>query len=161
MKEIDRQAVAEVIEILNHSESKITNKIPEKFMQFLYDNSDNEFKVNIDFNNEHWDDTIKQNTKSILALIYRDYIISKEERDKLLKEEKERLDKEEHELREKYNPDNLFKKKNNIVQEKDTNSIENMQLIEIKEDQWFKRIWKKIISFFIKYYINLIRKVYL
>ena len=35
MKDIDRQAVAEVIEILNHSESEITNKIPEKFMQFL------------------------------------------------------------------------------------------------------------------------------
>ncbi len=24
----------------------------------------------------------------------------------------------------------------------------NKQLVQIKEDQWFKRIWKKIISFF-------------
>ena len=148
MKEIDRQAVAEVIEILNHSESEITNKIPEKFMQFLHTNSDNEFKVNIDFDNEHWDDAIKQDTKAILALIYRDYIVSKEERNKLLKEEQERLDKEEQELRERYNPDNLFEKKTDMVEEKDTNSINNMQLVEIKEDQWFKRIWKKIISFF-------------
>ncbi len=148
MKEIDKQAIAEVIEILNHSESEITSKIPEKFMQFLHDNSDNEYKVNIDFNNENWDDTIKQDTKAILALIYRDYIVSKEERDKLLQEEQERLDKEEQELREKYNPDNLFKKKNDVVEEKDINSINNMQLVVIKEDNWFKRIWKKIISFF-------------
>lgn len=148
MKEIDRQAVAEVIEILNHSESEITNKIPKKFMEFLHSNSDNEFKVNIDFNNEHWDDTIKQDTKAILALIYRDYIVSKDDRYKLLKEEQERLNKEEQELWEKYNPDNLFKKKTNTVEEKDTNSINNMQLVEIKEDQWVKKIWKKIISFF-------------
>ncbi len=148
MKEIDKQAIAEVIEILNHSESEITSKIPEKFIQFLHDNSDNEYKVNIDFNNENWDDTIKQDTKAILALIYRDYIVSKEERDKLLQEEQERLDKEEQELREKYNPDNLFKKKNDAVEEKDINSINNMQLVVIKEDNWFKRIWKKIISFF-------------
>ena len=106
MKEIDKQAVAEVIEILNHSDSEITNKIPEKFMQFLQNNSDTEFKINIDFNDEHWDDKIKPDTRAILALIYRDYIVSKEERDKLLKEEQERLDKEEQELREKYNPDN-------------------------------------------------------
>ena len=117
-------------------------------MEFLHSNSDNEFKVNIDFNNEHWDDTIKQDTKAILALIYRDYIVSKDDRYKLLKEEQERLNKEEQELWEKYNPDNLFKKKTNTVEEKDTNSINNMQLVEIKEDQWVKKIWKKIISFF-------------
>ncbi len=143
MKEIDRQTVAEVIEILNHSESEILNKIPKKFMEFLYNNSDNEFNVNIDFNNENWDDTIKQDTKAILALIYRDYLISKDERDKLLKEEQDRLNKEEYELREKYNPDNLFKEKTDVVK-KDNNSINNTQLIEIKEEQWFKRIWKKI-----------------
>ena len=148
MKEIDKQAVAEVIEILNHSESEITNKIPEKFMEFLYNNTDNEFKVNIDFSNEHWDDTIKQDTKAILALIYRDYIVSKEERYKLLKEEQERLNKEEQESREKYNPDNLFKKKTDTVEEKDNSSVNNMQLVEIKEEPWFKKIWKKIISFF-------------
>lgn len=148
MKEIDKQAIAEVVEILKHSENKITNKIPEKFMQFLYNNSDNNFKVNIDFNNEHWDDTIKHDTKLLLALIYRDYIVSKEERDELLKQEQDRINKEEQELREKYNPDNLFKKQNVGIEDKNTNTISNMQLIEIKEEQWFKKIWKKIISFF-------------
>lgn len=148
MKEINKQAVSEVIEILNHSESKITNKIPEKFMQFLYNNSDSEYKVDINFNNENWDDTIKQDTKVILALIYRDYIVSKEEREKLLKEEQKRLDEEEKELYGKYNTDNLFKKSNKITEKVETDNINNMQLIEIKEEQWFKKIWKKIISLF-------------
>ena len=152
MKEIDRQAVAEVLEILNNSEKEITDKISDKFMRFLQENADKEYKVNIDFNNEHWDDTIKKETKVILALIYRDYLVPKEEKIRLLKEEKERLDKEEQELHEKYNPDNLFKnnvtttKKENIEEKQE--ELNNMKMIEVKEDSWFKKIWKKIISMF-------------
>lgn len=152
MKEIDKQAVAEVLEILSNSEKEITNKIPENFMRFLKENADKEYKVNIDFNNEHWDDTIKKETKVILALIYRDYLVSEEEKIRLLKEEKERLDKEEQELHEKYNPDNLFKnnvtttKKENIEEKQE--ELNNMKMIEVKEDSWFKKIWKKIISMF-------------
>lgn len=149
MRGIDREAAAEVIEILNHSEDEIINKIPEKFRKFLVDNADNQYSVNIDFNNKNWDDTIKKETKVMLALIYRDYIVTKEEREKMLKDEKEELDKEERELHERYNPDNLFKKKES---KSDENSIElnNMQLIEIKEEIWLKKIWKKIKSFFVK-----------
>ena len=148
MKEIDRQAVAEVLEILNHSEKEITDKISDKFMRFLQNNADTEYEVNIDFSNEHWDETIKEETKAILALIYREYVVSKEERIRLIKEAQERLDKEEQELREKYNPDNIFK--NNVTttkQEEKEESI-NMQLVEVKEEQWYIKIWKKIKSFF-------------
>ena len=151
MKEIDRQALAEVLEILNNSEKEITDKISEKFMRFLQENADKEYKVNIDFSNEHWDDTIKKETKVILALIYRDYLVPEEEKIRLLKEEKERLDKEEKELREKYNPDNLFK--NNVTTTKEEveeikEESNNMQMIEVKEDSWFMKIWKKIVSMF-------------
>ena len=151
MKEIDRQAVAEVLEILNNNEKEITDKISDKFMRFLQENADKEYKVNIDFSNEHWDDTIKKETKVILALIYRDYLVPEEEKIRLLKEEKERLDKEEKELREKYNPDNLFK--NNVTTKKEEveeikEESNNMQMIEVKEDSWFMKIWKKIVSMF-------------
>ena len=152
MKEIDRQAVAEVLEILNNSEKEITDKISEKFMRFLQENADKEYKVNIDFSNEHWDDTIKKETKVILALIYRDYLVPEEEKIRLLKEEKERLDKEEQELREKYNPDNLFKNNVTTTKKEEVEEIKeesnNMQMIEVKEDSWFMKIWKKIVSMF-------------
>lgn len=145
MEKIDKQAITEAVEILRHSEKKVTDKIPEKFMQFLYKNMDNEYNVKINFADEKWDEKIKSDTKVILALIYRDYIVTKEEREDLIAKEKAELEKEEKELREKYNPDNLFKKKDNI---KDEEIINNMQLIEIKEDIWYKKIWKKIISIF-------------
>ena len=147
MKQIDKQAVSEVIEILKHSEQQIMDKIPRKFIDFLNENTDKEYKAKINFNDETWDESIKEDTKAILALIYRDYIVSKEERNKLLEEEQKQINKQQQELYEKYNPDNIFKKKVDTSQKKDKESINNMQLIEIKEEIWFKKIWKKIISF--------------
>ncbi|MBQ9658580.1 MAG: hypothetical protein IJV31_07425 [Clostridia bacterium] len=147
MKQIDKQAVSEVIEILKHSEQQIMDKIPRKFIDFLNENTDKEYKAKINFNDEKWDESIKEDTKAILALIYRDYIVSKEERNKLLEEEQKQINKQQQELYEKYNPDNIFKKKVDTSQKKDKESINNMQLIEIKEEIWFKKIWKKIISF--------------
>ena len=70
--------------------------------------------------------------------------MSKDEKIKLLKEEQEEKLKQERELREKYNPDNIFKKKN-----VDKNmQIDNVQLIEIQETSWFKRTLNKILDFF-------------
>lgn len=64
---------------------------------------------------EDWDNNISEETKEILALIYRDYIVSPEERKELIKEEAEFEKQKELELREKYNPDNLFKNKHKEI----------------------------------------------
>ena len=56
----------------------------------------------------------------------------------------------EEELREKYNPDNLFKKKETEqkIEEPQKNTSENTALVEYKEEKFFKKLIKKIISFF-------------
>lgn len=146
MNNMDKQAVAEVLEILRHSENEITEKIPQKFMNFLEENEDKDYKVNIDFTKENWDNEIKKETKAILALIYRDYIVDKEERMRLLKEAQMRKEKEEQENKEKYSYDNLFKNRKTVPEEEVKE--ENTQLIEVKEEPWYKKIWKKIISLF-------------
>ena len=48
-----------------------------------------------------------------------------------------------------YNPDNIFKKKNE-VKELITDNSENMQLIELKEQGFIKKLLHKIMSFFKK-----------
>ena len=60
------------------------------------------------------------------------------------KEEKEESQKQEKELREKYNPDNIFKKKSS----EENIQINNVQLVEIKETSWFKKVINKILRFF-------------
>ena len=51
-------------------------------------------------------------------------------------------------MRERYNPDNLFRKKEKVFKEE--NNEENMQLIEYKEQNIFKKIINKIMKFFRK-----------
>lgn len=106
-----KQALTEVVEILNHSDKSITEKIPQNFINFLFENMDKDYECSIDFSNENWDNTVKEETRCIIALIYRDYICSSEERNILLSEEKIEEEKIQEALREKYNPDDVFKKK--------------------------------------------------
>jgi len=133
-----KQAFAETVEVLKHTSKSIVEKIPEKFIMFLKDNKDDEYIVNIDFSKPNWEDEVKQETQAILALIYRDYIVSPEKKIELIKEEREEQIRIENEIREKYNPDNIFKNK------KETTVLENTNLpVEIKKENFFK----KLISF--------------
>lgn len=141
----DKKAFSEIIEILNHTDKQLVEKIPDSFIKFLFENMDKEYKVEINFFNENWDDTILEETKAILAFIYRDYIASAEERKDLLIEEKREREKQEMELREKYNPDNLFKNKHSEI----PNELkENTQLIAIQQYPWYKRLYQKILAIF-------------
>lgn len=141
----DKKSFSEVIEILNHTDKQLVEKIPDNFIKFLFENMDKEYKVEIDFFDENWDNTILEETKAILALIYRDYIVSSEERNNLLIEEKREREKQERELREKYNPDNLFKNKHKEIPNEFT---EDTQLIEIQQYPWYKRLYQKILAIF-------------
>lgn len=146
MENLNKRAVSEVIQILNHTEKEIIERIPEKFIKFLFDNADNEYEPNIDFFDENWENSIDEDAKALLAIIYRDYIASDNERNELLEEERKENAKQEELLREKYNPDNLFK--NNQKTEEQKDFVSNTQLEEIKEISWYKRLFKKILSIF-------------
>ncbi len=146
MGNFNKKAVSEVIEILNHTDKEIVEKIPQKFINFLFENEDKDYIPNIDFYNEQWEKSIQEDTQSILAIIYRDYIVPEAERLELLEEEKQEREKQGALLREKYNPDNILKK--DRKNEDEIDSINNMQLIEIKEVPWYKRLFKGILSIF-------------
>lgn len=140
------KALKEVYVILENSEEKIKQKIPENFKEFIIRNMDKEYKTNINFNYETWEDTIMEETQQILAVIYRDYLVTKEEREELLKEESEEEKRIEQELRERYNPDNIFKK--HKEKEETDNINTNTSMIKIEEIKWYKRFINKILSLF-------------
>lgn len=143
MNNVYREAITEVLEVLKNSNKSIVKKIPKKFILFLIQNKDDDYIVKIDFNNANWDDSIKKETQAILALIYRDYIVSPEERNKLIAEEKKEKNRIENELKEKYNQDNIFKKSQTAIQ-KDLEN--NNQLIEVKKYPWYKKIYYKALK---------------
>lgn len=143
MSEINKKAVSEVIDVLKHSEIEVTQKIPKKFIEFLTKNSDRDYIPNIDYSEENWENSIEEDAKVLIALIYRDYIMSEEEKEKVIEE----AERQEQEIREKYNPDNLFKKNSKIENEKsqdDTEQEVQKSLLIIKEEKWYERIINKI-----------------
>ena len=147
MSEINKKAVSEVIDVLKHSEIEVTQKIPKKFIEFLTKNSDRNYIPNIDYSEENWENSIEEDAKVLIALIYRDYIMSEEEKEKVIEEAK----RQEQEIREKYNPDNLFKKNSKIENEKSPDDTEHevqKSLLIIKEEKWYERIINKIKEIF-------------
>lgn len=143
MEDIDRRVFNQIDEILKHSSDEILKKLPKNLQEFLKENQEKDYKPNIDFNTDNWQDYLLEDTIVLMGLIYRDYIVSKDERQKLLLEE-------EIEYNEKYNPNNIFKNKKNIQ-----NQIKEIQpretaIIEYKEKNFLQKIFDKIKHLFNK-----------
>lgn len=141
MEEKYTKAFKEIYIILNRASSDELDKIPKFFIEFIENNMDVNHNPKIEFN-ENFEKSVLEETLLILALIYRDYLIPKEERSILLKKEEEKLE----ELKESYNVENLFNKRKQDSKEQRGN-IEQ-QLIAIKEEKWYKKILNKILQIF-------------
>ena len=143
MLHITKEAFSEVYDIIYNFE--INNKIPKNFIELIDNNRDKQYKVNIDYTKSINDQELQKGTRVILALIYRDYLCSIEERECLIKQDKEILEKIEKEKREKYNYDNLFKNK-----ETPRIKEEVVAMVEYKQSNFILKILNKIKSFFNK-----------
>lgn len=142
---IDRNACAykEIYEILKIFPRELVNEIPKDKIDFFYQNMNYDYEYNI--SKETFDgQTMLEETKAILTILFRDYWATPEQKEKLLNFTKNAEIVIEKENREKYNPDNLFKNRS-------INHIENVQqeqaLVEYKES-FLKRIINKIKNLF-------------
>lgn len=114
-----RKAFAEVIEVLDHVDKKLTMKIPRKFKLFLEQNADKTHVIILDSKKSLVNQNISNISKAILAMIYRDYIAEGE----------------------KANSDLEEKIKNNIIQPYEENDLKIE--LEIKNEEKEKLPAKK------------------
>lgn len=140
-------AMAEVIYYLKGIKQEDINKIPKKLLQYLNDNASKEYKCDFDYNKPLKDLNLLDETRGIIGMICYNYwcideIQKKQYIDKLNINEL----KYQEFLHEKYNPDNLFKNKNEKNIEE---PIKTTEMIEYKETL-FKKIIIKIKNFFRK-----------
>lgn len=143
-----REALVEVLEVLDNTDADLVNKIPKKFMEFMKNNASRMYKKEVNDNQNLNDLTLKEKTKDILTMIYRNYWCTLEQRSDLDKILDENEEKYQEQLREKYNPDNLFKK--NTSKEETVEEPENTQIIEYKPENIFQKIWSKLKNLFHK-----------
>lgn len=140
--EITKEAYSEVYAILNLMSWDSISKIPEKIWENI-DNKRDKDKI-IEINNIE-DYQASEQANKLLAVLYRDYFATDEEKEVIKAKEKILEQKEQEELYEKYNPDNLFKNKVSKVE-----TVENsVAMVEYKESffnkikNWFKGLFKK------------------
>lgn len=132
-----RKAYSEIYEILNLMEAGYIDKVPSKFKELIISEKDNSFKPNIKIDIPLESQNLQKDTLTILAILYLNYWYeSEQEKEELIKLFNE-VDKQNAE---KYNIDNIFKKRQNV-----TNTIgedTNISLIEYKENFFLKLINK-------------------
>lgn len=137
-----REAIVEVLEILQYSDDCIIEKIPKKLIEFWQKNKSTTYKPNLDHNKSINEMDLKNKTKSIITMIYLNYLCDDEERSNINLILKNNEEKYQQKLRERYNTDNIFKKDNQKLEvEENVVATNNMTMVEYGES-----IFKKIIN---------------
>ena len=132
------KAYVEVLEIMKYIPVEDYNKIPYEIIKNMQLNMDKEYRFTVTHFNDFQKQEMLKETETILAVLFRDYWTTEENRNRILEKEKYDLKVSEEEKREKYNPDNIFKNK------LEETVVENTNLpAEIKKETFFK----KLISF--------------
>lgn len=130
------EASAEINEILGYLPTEYVEKIPAKLREFFNKVKKEDYVSKIDPYKQLDEQELKPKTEILLTIIYRNYWCNEEERAELDKILIENDKKYEEELRERYNPDNIFKKKE-IIEENVETIQENLPII-VKQNLFTK-----------------------
>lgn len=149
MKNLDYGiAYAEVLEVLKYVSLDDYNKIPKKFITFMEENCDENstftYNIAITFEKQN----LSNDTKNILAMLYRLFWASEEDKKRFEYIDKQNIQKRK-ELNEKYSPENVFKNRNNNMEANNADKKRN-EIIEYKENNWIQKLFAKIRRFFKK-----------
>ena len=146
------KVLREVEYILQQFPKEIQNKIPDDFRNDIIKNMDVTYIPETYNKNKTLDEqNISEETKKILALIYRNYLVSDEERKKLITEENNIREKLENEKRKKYGAEDIFNNKTNNSQNINSNAdADKLIIISSNNKKWYKKLIEKILNFFNK-----------
>ena len=136
--EITKESYSEVYAILNLMSWNSINKIPEKIWENIDKKRDKEKVVEINNIKEY---QVSEQANKLLAVLYKNYFATDEEKEIIHAKEKIIYQKEQEKLHEKFNPDSLFKNKKAEVEisENSIAMVEYKESIFAKIKKWFKR----------------------
>lgn len=158
MDEKYQNVLSEVDEILKNTDEELINKIPSSVKQFVKENKSKSHVTQIDSTKLLEEQNILPETKAILALFYRSYWATEQEKEEFAKQDAIELEKQEQIKMENY-PSNIFKEineKRRLNKETSQNTLsketENQvtDITVILEEKWYQKIWKKLCSLFKK-----------
>lgn len=131
-------AYAEIDEILNLLEDDYRERVPKKVRDFFKEEKIKDYHPEIDIEKPLIEQNLKRETMVLLAILNLNYWCENEEEKQRFLNELDKNEEEKKELEEKYNPDNLFKKK------QDESTENNLQIVEYKKSNFIQILLTKI-----------------
>ena len=131
-------AYAEIDEILNLLEDDYREKVPKKVRDFFKEEKMKDYHPEIDIEKPLIEQNLKRETMVLLAILNLNYWCENEKEKQRFLNELDKNEEKKKELEEKYNPDNLFKKK------QDESTENNLQIIEYKKPNFIQILLTKI-----------------
>lgn len=137
----------ETIELLRYFDSNFVSKISVDFLNFLRQLAEkSSITVTIDKNKKLKEQNVSEECKSLISLIYHNYIANEEEKKNIEKIWNENEQRYQRKLSEKYNYEDIFKKKLENNEEVSTN--ESLQLVKYEKHSFWTKILKNIKNLF-------------
>lgn len=150
MDEMTQEIYSEVYSILNLLGDYFINKLPTSLYEMIKKEKSStynpQYSKKIDLNEQN----IKRESLSMIALFHLNYWCNDEsKKEELRKIFLDNENKYQVELREKYNPDNIFNKKEVLKIKQEENYNKNLP-VEVKEEKFYRKLIdfiKKIFKF--------------
>lgn len=144
-----RKAYSEIDEFLGLLSEEQINKIPKKLREFFREEKDQNYKKGINPNEPIKNQDLKEETLGIIALLNLQYWCEDEQEKERLKKvyaQNEKIYQEALQI--KFNPDNIFKNRQNISSDFNNTDTESTAMIEFKEKNFLQKIFDKIKNLF-------------
>ena len=145
----DMMAYSEVYEILNLMEDEDKKRVPQEVRDFFEDQRMKEYKPKIRTDIPLTEQNLRRETVVLLTILVINYWCDSEEEKQSFIDELEKNEKIKMKLQEKYNPDNLFKNRKKTKEDIVMEQVENVEIIQYKENlftklkKWFEKIFDK------------------
>lgn len=141
-----RQAYAEIDSFIDLLDEYNKNKIPEKLREYFKNEKDEKYIKKINPNQSIQSQNLKEETLALIAMLNLQYWCENEdEKERLKKIYAQNEKKYQDMIQAKYNIDNIFKKNEEIIENKQEQK-NNMQIVVYKNST-LKRIINKILNF--------------
>ena len=145
----DMMAYSEIYEILNLMEDEDKERVPQEVRDFFEEQRMKEYKPKIRTDIPLTEQNLRRETVVLLTILVINYWCDSEEEKQSFIDELEKNEKIKMKLQEKYNPDNLFKNRRKTKEDVVMEQVENVEMIQYKENlftklkKWFEKIFNK------------------
>ena len=137
-------AYSEVLEILKHISKEDYEKIPKSKIELYKANANKDYVFNYNPTKTLDEQNVSKIAKGIIAILFRDYWATPEQREKIIRKQNNDRIQIEMEKAKKYNPD-VFKANKNKEE------VKNKSLVKVEKQKWYEKVLVFIRNIFSKH----------